>query len=268
MLPREVVNLIDRLFAPTDWHKAMPQPSIVAFSHLSALAAVVAAVDQVPQHLLTVQGEALLRYTAGISALRSAVAAWHGGNKTYELRPIQGFADHPILLVREGLSACPPTLPEPGTTPLAFIADEASREALRQDISWANSALRNGEWKAATVLAGSVVEALLLSAIQQADRDSLEASKALARERGCNVSKGPEWWHLPSYIEVTLSLKRITEETANAARLAKDFRNLIHPGAAVRARQECDQGTAMLALAAVYLVVRDLTPKKLKREGP
>lgn len=43
-------------------------------------------------------------------------------------------------------------------------------------------------------------------------------------------------------------------------RLAKDFRNLIHPGAAQRLAQNCDRATALSAVAAVEHVVRDITP--------
>jgi len=48
-------------------------------------------------------------------------------------------------------------------------------------------------------------------------------------------------WHPKEYIEVAFELKLITAEIATAARLTKDFRNLIHPGAAQRTQQECTQ---------------------------
>jgi hypothetical protein len=55
------------------------------------------------------------------------------------------------------------------------------RKNLRLDMSAANRALANSEWKAATVLAGSVVEALLLWAIQR--RSSDEVGQAVERLR-------------------------------------------------------------------------------------
>jgi hypothetical protein len=62
------------------------------------------------------------------------------------------------------------------------------------------------------------------------------------------------------YIEVAVELKLITADTAIAARLAKDFRNLIHPGRAKRLGQECNRGTTLSAVAALEHVVNDLTP--------
>jgi hypothetical protein len=65
---------------------------------------------------------------------------------------------------------------------------------------------------------------------------------------------------LPDYVEVAGELRIIKTDTVQQARLAKNFRNLIHPGRVIRLGQKCDRGTALSALAAVELVRRDLTP--------
>jgi hypothetical protein len=44
---------------------------------------------------------------------------------------------------------------------LQFIPDQDLRDSIRRDICAANQALHNGKWKAATVLAGAAIEALL-----------------------------------------------------------------------------------------------------------
>ena len=67
-------------------------------------------------------------------------------------------------------------------------------------------------------------------------------------------------WTLDTYIEVALGLKIIDENTAKQARLAKDFRNLIHPGRAQRVKQKCDRATALSAAAAMEHIIRRLTP--------
>jgi hypothetical protein len=56
-----------------------------------------------------------------------------------------------------------------------FLNDPDLAEALRADIATASSALRNGEWKAATVLSGSVIEALLLWALQKTHAPTIKA---------------------------------------------------------------------------------------------
>jgi len=56
-----------------------------------------------------------------------------------------------------------------------------------------------------------------------------------------------EGWDLGHYIEVALHLGEITESCATQTRLAKDFRNLIHPGRQSRMSQKCDRATALSA---------------------
>ncbi len=74
-----------------------------------------------------------------------------------------GYPDgDPVSLVHRMLSKCPDEAPAAGTEELKFVTDQALRNSLRPDLSAAESALHNGEWKAATVLAGSAIEALLL----------------------------------------------------------------------------------------------------------
>lgn len=112
-------------------------------------------------------------------------------------------------------------------------------------------------------MTGSVVEALLLWALQQrapgevsSAVDDLVKDKTLRKASQHDLDK----WHLPEYIEVAAHLRVIKSRTADQVRLAKDFRNLIHPGLKARLGQSCDRGTALSAVAAVEHVVRDLSP--------
>jgi len=106
-------------------------------------------------------------------------------------------------------------------------------------------------------LAGSVVEALLLWALLQQNQVTISATAA---KLGLKVSPKLEDWGLHQYIEVAAELNVITADTATQCRLAKDFRNLIHPGRAQRLAQVCNRGTALSAVAAVEHVVNDLMP--------
>jgi len=108
-----------------------------------------------------------------------------------------------------------------------------------------------------------VVEALLLWVLQKRDPGEIqEAIEALLKRK--TLPRTPQGdldkWHLHEYIEVAAEVGAIKPQTANQARLAKDFRNLIHPGLEARRGQTCDRGTALSAVAAVEHVVRDLSP--------
>jgi hypothetical protein len=150
------------------------------------------------------------------------------------------------------LAKCPDQSPSPATADLSFIADVALRNNIRTDLSTANSALHNAEWKASTVLAGAVIEALLLWGIQ----NNLTALAAL----NPRPAAAPENWGLADLIDVAHRLTLIETNTKSQALLAKNFRNLIHPGRSQRMQEICDRGTALTALAAAELVIRDLTP--------
>jgi hypothetical protein len=59
-------------------------------------------------------------------------------------------------------------------------------------------------------------------------------------------------------IEVAAVAPVITKKTAEQIRLAKDFRNLIHPGVTSRTGERCGKDTALGALSGVERVIRDV----------
>jgi hypothetical protein len=125
------------------------------------------------------------------------------------------------------------------------------------------TSIREADWKAATVIAGSVVEALLLDALlQELPADIATATATLVENR--TLSRAPpamlERWDLHQFTEVAHLRQLIEAPTAAQVRIAKEFRNLIHPGRAMRLAQRCDRRTALAATAALEFVVRDLTP--------
>ena len=73
-----------------------------------------------------------------------------------------------------------------------------------------------------------------------------------------NTSQDPAKWHLPELIEVAAELRLIKDGTVTQARLAKEYRNLIHPGRENRLQQCCDRPEALSAVSAVEHVIRDL----------
>jgi hypothetical protein len=74
-----------------------------------------------------------------------------------------------LVMVKNTLAKCPDEALSKSTKGLTFISDKATREAILVDLGSAESALHNGEWKAATVLSGSVIEAILYGELKQKD---------------------------------------------------------------------------------------------------
>jgi hypothetical protein len=270
VVPSQVVGIIDQNFP-----NARTAPDFAVYSRSAGvLTAIIRLTEEIPTELLVLNAEDYNDLVCGLENLSSAVTEWHqrGGDEP----PARIKGKSPIAIIRETLSKCPDESPAPGTVELSFIGDAALRESIRVDISAANRDAANGEWKGATVLAGSAAEALLLWAIQDAEqRASGSIAKAVAALRAAGTfkpqqpkSSKPEEWIFIELIEAAQQIyggdptKRARwKDTANQARLCKDFRNLIHPGRSIRLNQVCDRGTALSALAAAELIVRALKPQ-------
>ena len=218
-------------------------------------------IDHIPPELMPRDPNDFVKLIIGLNFLRGV--SDQGATLDESFSRVPGGDRNVICDIYDILNRCSDEAPAPGTTDLLFISDPLFREGLRVDISTANQALANGEWKAATVLAGSVVEALLLWVLQPQSESALQQALATARSKDPNLSQPRntlEHWTLQHYIAVAEQLQKINADTATQARLAKDFRNLIHPGKAQRQAQTCTRGTAMAALAAVEMVIECLTP--------
>jgi len=241
------------------------------------LSTVIAVVETVPDALLRVGTEQRTQFAAALEDLRHATGLLRNQDANFRraygtpmlepMRWLDGMPHAPqnryaTEVLRDVLLQCPDEIVQPTTSVLSFIADAPFRESLRLDLSALNTALANGEYKAATVLGGSVVEALLLWGLAertQTERQSFITSavqmSALSRTPDADLNR----WDLHVFIEVATAGHIITGETATIARLAKDFRNMIHPGRAERMKQRCDRSTALTVVAAVERIITDFT---------
>jgi hypothetical protein len=97
----------------------------------------------------------------------------------------------------------------------------------------------------AKVFASAALEAPLLWALKQVPLN--------------NTPKRPlDQLRLTDLIILAVLNGVIDAGTAQQAGLAKDARNLIHPGRAWRSGEACNKATALGALAAVYCLIEQL----------
>lgn len=256
-VPSQVVAMIDEQFANAKSASDFEVHSDAA----SKLAAIVQLVREIPEELIQISGSDYSDLVLGISMLDYMAKSWQTRGNVNVPQRVRKV--HALTIVRQALCKCPDEAPSPATADLLFIRDDVLRNNIRLDISAAHSNLHNGEWKGATILAGSAAEALLLWAIQNR-KTTKEANAALQMlasgpQRISPRDPNPETWSLHEYIEVAMALGLITADTAAQARLAKGFRNLVHPGRAQRLGEKCDRATALSAIAAVEHIVRDLS---------
>ena len=146
--------------------------------------------------------------------------------------------------IRRLMLKCSDQLP-PREPELPFIVEEDVRLGIEDRIQAAWTDFNAREWMGATVLAGHAIEALLLWAVKKQSGDAM-------------LQKPPDELHLHDLIEEAEKRRLISPECKKLSELAKDARNLIHPGKATRFSTTCSKATALTALSAVYKIAEDL----------
>jgi hypothetical protein len=211
--------------------------------------------DRIPDELIQLSGDDTAGYYGNVAALRGAWEDRNSANNQVQDRELIPHSGHTSLFeIQRLLEKCPDQAPAIGTVGLPFLrADPQLQATLRTDITSANSALLNHEYKEATVVAGSVVEALLLWALETHGEPTVRAAV-----RGIPPTPLNEWTLSPM-IAAAAGCALVTSDTKKQAELAQNFRNLIHPGRQQRLKEACDRGTALGALAAVERVAADIT---------
>ena len=164
-------------------------------------------VDELPDELIRIDDTEYNSFVRSVENMRSTIALWDSHGVT------QGHTDRrlgsAIADLRGSLLLLPDQQVPTTTAGLTFITDADLRESIRADIAFADQAFSGSEWKAATVLAGAVVEALLLwtinekpSAAVQASLSKLQAANKLPKK----INKDPDNWSLEIYRQIAADL--------------------------------------------------------------
>ena len=259
VMPSQVVETIDEMFP----HAGMGRPyGVFTYVESSKFLGILNLVKEIPSELINLCSADYAELILATSAIEAQLEIWKSNHEVVS-KMKQANGGDPITVIRRVLAKCPDEYPPQSTTELSFITDNELRESIRRDAGGAIRALNNAEWKAATVLAGATIEALLHWRLREPlpGSDALQdAVNALVRDE--TFAKKPKSemgrWCLHHFIEVATHLKLIKPDTSSAAKLAQNFRNLIHPGRVARLEQTCDRGTAYSAIGAMEHVIRDL----------
>jgi hypothetical protein len=184
VVPSQIVEFIDQTFPKA---KKQTDEGGRGFSlnrtDQHPCVAVVDLISQLPAELLVLPRERYTEFVASVAAIKDTLEIWK--LRDHGLNEIPHFGEYnPISFIRRALSLCPDEIPSKDTAELIFIEDDDLRANLRIDISATNQALSNGEWKAATVLAGSVIEALLLWRLNQFGEDKMNTARTSLVEEG------------------------------------------------------------------------------------
>lgn len=263
IVPSQAVQMIDVLFSQfKDQNNTQEGRVSLHLGDASKVLAILDLIERIPNDLLILEPTEYSQFLIAISVLKNQVDEWNSRGNTGKLTRISGLGElNPITIVRRALVQCADEAIYTESNELDYISDIKLRDNIWGDISGVRRALANQEWKAATVLAGSAIEALLLwslSAKSEVDIKDVVTSLITSGIFDKKPAKLKENWNLYQYIFVCQELELISDKTKTQALLAKDFRNLIHPGRYARLGQICDRGTAFTAVAGIENVLRDL----------
>jgi hypothetical protein len=236
-MPSQVVNAIDDLFPHA---KTNVSGAKIPTADRSKLIGIIELIRLIPGELIFAPSKELVDLVLAKSMIEHLLS--REGQPPHMLPNFKDDVDL-VTILRRTLAKCSDEYPPPQSVELNMIQDADLRESIRNDIGAASRAILNDEWKAATVLAGAAIEALLHWVLSQrahppANLDDLMLGQLLVEAE---------------------KLGRLKPNTITEVKLAKDFRNLIHHGRTRRLSERCDRGMAYAAIAALDHVIRDLT---------
>jgi hypothetical protein len=146
------------------------------------------------------------------------------------------------------------TLPNEQMRAFDFVSDEKFRATLTSDYRELLTSIEGGAWKAVHVLAGSIIEAILV--------DYLVATDYQKRKR-----KDPLKIELADAIEACRAEGVLSQKAADLSSVIRSYRNLIHPGRVIRLGEKIDSNTSMIAKALVDVVVDEVSAAKADKYG-
>lgn len=127
-----------------------------------------------------------------------------------------------------------------------YITAPELRESLESDYAEMQRCADSGAWKSAQVLAGSIVECLLI--------DYLSASTHPSRP-----AKDPLRLDLGEAISICRSEKVLSDRTADLCSVVRSYRNLIHPGRVLRLQEQApSKTTSDIAVGLIELIVDEI----------
>lgn len=135
----------------------------------------------------------------------------------------------------------------------SFVADKRIRKIVERDDRELGNLRDSPALKSRMILAGGLIEALLLDALQTNETAALRAKRA--------EKKPLLEWGLSSLIDVAVELRIITSAVEKLGDGVREFRNLVHPGRELVSGYEIEEEEAKIAESVLEIVIRELRRK-------
>ncbi len=240
--PRQIIEAINIMFGPLN------ELEPIRHHKQSEVRTLLVLLDQLPNALITLPFHKYLEFERARAALATVLPRWNFGETT--LGPGVG-GRNPVAVLARLLAECANELPSPEPE-FPFITDEDTRLGIedRTRAAWVDFNAR--EWLGATTSAAVALESVLLWEIKRLRNSAIEGGPK-------KVEKSPNDMILADLIDEAYKKAAISDGAARQAHLARDARNLIHPGKVARSGTACDKATALAAFAGLYRIASELT---------
>jgi hypothetical protein len=241
VLPSDVVQAIETLIGKKTNDS---DDGRIKHHYLPEVKTILALLDDVPSELIDLPFQEYLELARCRSVLAVTAARWQIGD-TIVVRDV-GTKDA-VERIRRLIAQCQDARPAPQPE-LPFVVDPARRASIEEKIRAAWIDFDGQEWLGATTFSGSALESVLLWAVEAA---------------GVKTKKPPNDMVLSELIDAAARAGLITSDAEKLAQMAKDARNLIHPGRVARLGASCSKASALTAMAALYTVVEELAKRPI-----
>lgn len=236
ILPSQVVQAIDNLIGEK---KTDLDERRIGHHLLAKVNSILTLLGSVPDELVSLSFTDFIELTQCREVLTAAARRWGLG----DIAPAYSVnGKDPVERIRRLMAQCQDELPPPEPE-LPFIDDQDVRAGIQSQMSTAWNNFRNRDWLAATTFAGSSMEAVLLWALKQS---------------GAQGKKSPDDLTLSDMIDLAMTKKLISADTATIAHQSKEARNLIHPGKVAREGVSCTKASALTGLAGLHRAIEDV----------
>jgi hypothetical protein len=260
VVPSQIIEFIDNALPSVQEAQVHKVNLMLSYQQIGFIRGLSDLLSKLDDHLLPV-GTSYVLLEAATSEIRAKLEAWTRGERS-KLEKMAGHKENPVIVIRRILEHCPDSAVPPSISGLEFISDPIYREHLREELTSIEQLFEARQWKATIVLAGSLMEALLCDQITRKSHIEItDAVSALISKKDLkqNLQSDPLTWHLPEYLKVAEKLQIIRIKTKEQALLSADFRNLVHPGKALRDQITCDRAATFSVLAGLEHVIKDLS---------
>lgn len=138
--------------------------------------------------------------------------------------------------------------------------DDNIRPILEQRLNEAKACMAAGANLAAILMAGSILETLLLNEAQKS-RQQFDRAAASPKGRSGEVRPFGEW-SLAHFINVASELELLGEDIKKHGHALRDFRNYIHPYKQMKTGFAPDADTAKISMQVLLAAINDLTTSR------